>query len=114
MSLSSNWQLATDNMANELVKDCNIVAICMDDKEETWRKAIQGKKWKCQMRYAGNIPELREQYCLSSLPMAILITPDGKYLQDFTRLPEAGVGAQIEKWLMAHPGQVGEGTWKEN
>jgi hypothetical protein len=106
--------LATDNMANELVKDCNIVAICMDDKEETWRKAIQGKKWKCQMRYAGNIPELREQYCLSSLPMAILITPDGKYLQDFTRLPEAGVGAQIEKWLMAHPGQVGEGTWKEN
>jgi hypothetical protein len=44
----------------------------------------------------------------------MLITPDGKYVQDYTKLPEAGVGVQIEKWLLSHPDQMGKGTWKEN
>lgn len=105
---------ATENMANSIQGDFNVVAICMDDKEESWRKATKGKKWKCQMLYAGNVPELREIYCINALPHAILITPDGKYVQDYTKLPEAGVGAQIEKWLLAHPDQIGKGTWKEN
>ncbi len=105
---------AAENMANSIQGDFNVIAICLDDKEDTWRKATKGKKWKCQMLYAGNLPELREIYCITSLPHALLITPDGKYVQDYTKLPEAGVGAQIEKWLLSHPDQMGKGTWKEN
>ncbi len=104
---------AAENIANSLSGDYNIVTICMDDKEDTWRAALKGKKWKCQMLYAGNIPELREIYCIISLPHALLISPDGKYIQDYTKLPEAGVGVQIEKWLLSHPDNKGKGTWKE-
>ena len=105
---------AAENMANSIQGDFNVIAICLDDKEESWRKATKGKKWKCQMLFAGNLPELREIYCITALPHALLITPDGKYVQDYTKLPEAGVGVQIEKWLLSHPDQMGKGTWKEN
>lgn len=105
---------AAENMANSIQGEFNVITICMDDKEETWKKATKGRKWKSQMLYAGHVPELREIYCMTALPHAILITPDGKYVQDYTKLPEAGVGAQIEKWLLSHPDQMGKGTWKEN
>ncbi len=105
---------AMEGLAAQFGQSCNIVAISLDENESAWREAIKGKKWKTQMWYAGDIPELRDQFCLSSIPNAILISPQGTYINDYTKLPEEGVGGQIEKWLLAHPGSVGKGTWKEN
>jgi hypothetical protein len=113
-SYSMKQVQAMEALSTQFGQSCNFVAISLDERESDWREAIKGKKWKTQMWYAGDIPELRDQYCLSSIPTALLISPQGTYINDYTKLPEDGVGAQIEKWLLAHPGSAGKGTWKEH
>jgi hypothetical protein len=76
---------------------------------------VQNKKWKMQMVFLGDQPEVREQCCISNIPFAILLDDQGVYINDYTRLPEdPQMGVQIERWLLAHPDKAGKGTWKEN
>jgi hypothetical protein len=106
---------AMEKLAIKFNGAAQFVAICMDEEESTWKAALQNKKWKTQMIYLGNQPELREELCLSNIPMCYLIDDQGIFINDYTRFPEdPQMGVQIERWLLANPDKAGKGTWKEN
>ncbi len=106
---------AFERLAIKFNGAAHFVAISLDEDEQTWRNAVQNKKWKMQMVFLGDQPEVREQCCISNIPFAILLDDQGVYINDYTRLPEdPQMGVQIERWLLAHPDKAGKGTWKEN
>jgi thiol-disulfide isomerase/thioredoxin len=106
---------ALERLAIKFNGAANFVAISLDEDEQAWRKIVQNKKWKSQMVYLGDQPEVREQCCLNNIPLAILLDDQGVYINDYTRLPEDPLmGVQIERWLLANPDKAGKGTWKEN
>ena len=106
---------AIEKLAIKFNGAAQFVAVCMDEEESTWKAAVQNKKWKTQMVYLGNQPELREELCLSNIPLSFLLDDEGIFINDYTRLPEdPQMGVQIERWLLAHPDKAGKGTWKEN
>ncbi len=106
---------AMEKLAIKFHGAAQFVAICMDEEESTWKAAVQNKKWKTQMVYMGNQPEMREELCLNNIPLSFLLDDEGKFINDYTRLPEdPQIGVQIERWLLAHPDKAGKGTWKEN
>lgn len=106
---------AMEKLAIKFHGAAQFVAICMDEEESTWKAAVQNKKWKTQMVYMGNQPEMREELCLSNIPLSFLLDDEGVFINDYTRLPEdPQMGVQIERWLLAHPDKAGKGTWKEN
>jgi hypothetical protein len=106
---------AMEKLAIKFNGAAQFVAICMDEEESTWKAAVQNKKWKTQMIYLGNQPELREELCLNNIPLSFLLDDEGIFINDYTRLPEdPQMGVQIERWLLSHPDKAGKGTWKEN
>jgi hypothetical protein len=105
---------AMEALANNFKQYVHFVAICMDDEMSGFLDYTHThRKNKTNILYAGNHPEIREQFCLSALPHAILLSPKGLYINDYTKLPSEGIGAQIEKWLLNHGPENNNGTWKE-
>jgi len=105
---------AIEGLANNFKQYVNFIAICMDDDMSGYLDYTHShRKTKTILLYAGNHPEIREQFCLSSIPHALLLTPKGLYINDYTRLPSEAVGVQIEKWLQQNGPENNNGTWKE-
>jgi len=105
---------AMEGLANNFKQYVNFVAICMDDEMSGFLNYIhQHRKTKLSILYAGNHPEIREQFCMAALPHALLLSPKGLYINDYTKLPSEAVGVQIEKWLLQHGPANNNGTWKE-
>ena len=105
---------ALEGLANNFKQYVQFIAICMDDDMSGYLDYTHShRKTKTVLLYAGNHPEIREQFCLSTIPHALLLTPKGLYINDHTRLPSEAVGIQIEKWLQQNGPENNNGTWKE-
>jgi Thioredoxin-like len=105
---------AMEGLANHFKENVQFVAICLDDEMSGFLDYTHThRKLKTQIFYAGNHPEIKEQFCISALPHAILLDPNGFYLNDYTKLPSEGIGGQIERWLQTNGSIKNNGTWKE-
>jgi hypothetical protein len=105
---------AMEGLANHFKENVNFIAICLDDEMSGFLDYThEHRKLKTQLFYAGNHPEIKEQFCISALPHAILLDPNGFYLNDYTKLPSEGIGGQIERWLQTNGTIKNNGTWKE-
>lgn len=93
--------------------DVTFIAVSMDDHLDQMKTFMQGNRTlQFDFLFAGNNPELKEILQIKSIPHALMVTPDGHIMYDYTRKPSEGIQMELDKIVgLLHP-KSGEKTWQ--
>jgi thiol-disulfide isomerase/thioredoxin len=94
-------------------KDVRFVAVCMDDDIYKMKKYVQDNRDQdFVFIYGGTDPLLREKFDLRSVPYAVLVDPQGKYIYDYTRKPSEGLNLDLDKIVKLLHAPANSKTWQ--
>lgn len=95
--------------------DVQIIAICMDDNYDNFKKYLrEHKTQKFTMLYGAGDALMSEKYNVRAIPHAVLLNAQGEWMSSHTRRPSEGVEDDFKRIKMnnAKPNQ-GRKTWKD-
>jgi thiol-disulfide isomerase/thioredoxin len=108
--------LMLEKMQESYAGHIRFVTVCMDDDFKEFSKFVKdhpGQKW--LSLYGPADPSLRKKVQLRTIPHAILVDPEGKFMYDYTRKPSEGVAKELDiiKSKMVKKDPNASKTWKD-
>jgi Thioredoxin-like len=108
--------LVLEKIAADYKDYVNFVALCMDDSFADFEKYVSNHpKQDFTFLYGTVDPQIKRNFNLRTIPYVVLVGPDGKIMNDYTRRPSEGVQQEFEaiKARSAKKTTVGPKTWKD-
>jgi len=94
--------------------DVQIIAINMDDDYEAYKKYIrEHKDQKFTFLYGTGDPLLTEKYNVRSIPHAVMLDKEGKWVSTYTRKPSEGIEEDFKKLKANGAKGTGTKTWRD-
>jgi thiol-disulfide isomerase/thioredoxin len=106
--------LVLEKYQEQYARDIDFVAISMDENQAQFKKYLgDHRTQKFTFLQGQGDALLREKFNLRSIPYAVLIDPDGKFVADYTRKPSEGVQLEFDKIVKKlHQPKQGN-TWRD-
>lgn len=104
------------NLHDKYGKQIRFIAVSLDDDYETFKKYIvEHKEQKFTFLFGGGAPMLSYDYDVRTIPHAVMLNTEGKFMFDFTRKPSEGIQMDFDKMMiLMKQNQQGPKTWKND
>jgi len=107
--------LVLEKLYTSYKNDVQIIAICMDDDYNSFKKYLkEHKNQQFKMLYGTGDALMSDKYNVRSIPHAVFLDKEGKWMFSHTRLPSEGVEDDFKRIKInnAKPSE-GRKTWKD-
>lgn len=95
-------------------QDVQIIVVNMDEDYEVYKKYVrEHKDQKFTFLYGTGDPMLTEKYNVRSIPHAVMLDKEGKWVSYYTRKPSEGIEEDFKKLKVKGAKGTGAKTWKD-